>query len=203
MTATSSTTPPPPSAAATPLTEVRLRRYEDDVEWELVHGKPERKDLSARSAWIGNKLGTRLTVHCERTTVGSVYGSDCGYRIVPDSPNHHRKPDVSFVTADQWPPDQPPPDLFDLAPYLAVEVISPTDNANRLNVKVREYFDAGVAAVWLIDPSARTLQVLRPDGNDTRHLHDDAQVVGEGPLDGFAFRLGDILPRVPAPDAEA
>ena len=54
-------------------------------------------------------------------------------------------------------PKEPIPDL---APDLAVEVLSEGNTKAEMTRKVREYFDAGVILVWLIDPRKRTAQVF-------------------------------------------
>jgi Uma2 family endonuclease len=44
----------------------------------------------------------------------------------------------------------------DLAPDLAVEVLSEGNTKAEMVRKVREYFEAGVRLVWLTDPKKRT-----------------------------------------------
>jgi Uma2 family endonuclease len=71
-----------------------------------------------------------------------------------------RIPDVSFVSWDRLPgrrvPSRPIPRL---APDLAVEVLSKGNTKREMERKLREYFNAGVGLVWLIDPKARTVAV--------------------------------------------
>ncbi len=75
------------------------------------------------------------------------------------------RPDVCVLLADSA-------DLLDLdrvpipaAPYLAVEVISPTERASESQDKVRAYLRNGTREVWQILPRPRTGSVHTPTGS--------------------------------------
>ena len=53
----------------------------------------------------------------------------------------------------------PDEDAWDVVPDLAVEVVSPTDIAQNLLGKVKEYFQAGVRLVWVVYPVQRCIHV--------------------------------------------
>jgi Uma2 family endonuclease len=97
-------------------------------------------------------------------------------RWVKDS----RVPDVAFVSRERINaheaahPD--PNDPWWLAPDLAVEVISPTDQYEGLLQKVADYLSYGVRMVWAINPMTRTITIH----------------TSENPL-GRTLREGDIL----------
>jgi Uma2 family endonuclease len=60
--------------------------------------------------------------------------------------------------------------------------------------KVREYFDAGVKLVWLIDPRKRTARVF--SAIDKSALVRANQALSGGDvLPGFSVRLSDLLDR--------
>jgi Uma2 family endonuclease len=42
---------------------------------------------------------------------------------------------------------------------LAIEVLSPSNTRREMQRKLREYFDAGVECVWLIDPRTQTAKI--------------------------------------------
>jgi len=85
---------------------------------------------------------------------------ETGYQLSPETV---RIPDVSFVLADRM-------REIDLdsriqgAPALAIEVVSPTDLAEDLTQKVKQYLAAGSKAVWVFYPKTREVQVFRADG---------------------------------------
>ena len=93
------------------------------------------------------------------------------------APGLVRIPDVSFICWDRLPGRESPREpIPDLAPDLAVEVLSEGNTKAEMARKVREYFEAGVKLVWLIDPKKRTARVfstvekstLSPRGPGTR-----------------------------------
>jgi len=83
-----------------------------------------------------------------------------GYQLGPDTV---RIPDVSFVPEARV-------RALDLdsriqgAPALAIEVVSPTDSAQELRQKVKQYLAAGSRAVWVFHPKLREVEVSRTDG---------------------------------------
>lgn len=65
-------------------------------------------------------------------------------------------------------PDQPSTSFYELAPDWVCEVVSPSTVRVDRVLKVPTYARAGVTHVWLVDPIAKTLEVLRLDGNSYR-----------------------------------
>ena len=89
--------------------------------------------------------------------------------------------------------------LKDLAPDLAVEVISPNDLASEVNEKIDEYLSAGVSLVWVIDPDSKTVSVYRKDGSTAR-LRESDELSGEDVIPGFSCKVNDIFADVMPPD---
>ncbi len=52
------------------------------------------------------------------------------------------------------------------APLLAVEVVSPSNTASDLHLKVRQYFEAGALEVWLVYPDTRTIYLYSAGRRD-------------------------------------
>lgn len=94
-----------------------------------------------------------------------------------------RTPDVSFVATGRL--DTQTEHAFpELAPDLAIEVVSPDDRPREILDKVREYLQAGVRLVWVIEPKRRQATAYRGltdvrvidaagslDGEDLLRLH--------------------------------
>ncbi len=49
--------------------------------------------------------------------------------------------------------------IFQGAPEIAIEVVSPTDTAKHLKRKVDVYLEGGSKSVWVVFPEARSVQV--------------------------------------------
>ena len=77
----------------------------------------------------------------------------------------------------------------DVAPLLAVELLSPTERPMRIGRKIVDYLTAGTKIVWLIDPETRTAIVYRQD-RIPQVIEVDGILDGEDVLPGFRRKLG-------------
>ena len=103
-----------------------------------------------------------------------------------------RSPDASFVAAGRLPGDRGPAGFIEMAPDLAVEVLSPADRRREVLGKVGEFLDAGSRLVWVLDPEQRTAAAYRSP-TDVRRLGENDCLDGEDVIPGFACVLGDIF----------
>jgi Uma2 family endonuclease len=104
-----------------------------------------------------------------------------------------RLPDGSFVSWEQLPnkfyPTEPIPDL---APYLAVEVLSKNNTKAEMDLKLRDYFVNGILLVWFIDPDKRTATIYTaPD--EMRELTEADSLDGGDVLPGFSLPLAELF----------
>jgi Uma2 family endonuclease len=103
-------------------------------------------------------------------------------------------PDVAFVSWDRLPGrKQPKKPIPHLAPDLAVEVLSKSNTKAEMARKLKEYFEAGVQMVWLIEPRSRTVRVhTAPDQFSV--LGEDQALDGGSFLPGFTMGVRDLFP---------
>jgi Uma2 family endonuclease len=155
---------------------------------ELIDGTLVEKTMGAVESMLNFEFGLFLGPFVKRHRLGVVLGTDGMVRLMP---GQVRLPDISFISWDRLPGGKPPTTpILDLAPDLAVEVLSKSNTKAEMKRKLREYFEAGVRLVWLIDPKTRTVVVHTSPGASTK--------LGEGEiLDG-----GDVLPGFALPLAE-
>jgi Uma2 family endonuclease len=121
--------------------------------------------------------------------------TSCGFRWPSrqaDRPDNVRSPDVSFVAAGRFPDERWPVGFAALAPDLAVEVLSPSDNSRDVLEKVGEYLNAGTRLVWVIDPETRMATVYRSP-MDVRVIGESESLDGEDVVPGFTCPLKDVL----------
>jgi Uma2 family endonuclease len=147
---------------------------------ELIDGVLVEKAMGYRESLLAGLLLTFLNEFVLPRNLGLVSGADGMMRVFPGLVYI---PDVAFASWDRFPnrrvPDDPIPDL---APDLAVEVLSKSNTAKEMVRKRRDYFAAGVRLVWIIDPRKRTMKVYT---SPNRHITLDESET----LDG-----GDVLP---------
>src|SRR5206468_4694835 len=90
-----------------------------------------------------------------------------GWWILPE-PELHFVEEVLVPDFAAWRCDRmstvPNTAAFTLAPDWLCEIISPSSVRHDRIAKMRKYAREAVAAVWLVDPLARTFESLRLDG---------------------------------------
>ena len=162
--------------------------------YELVDGVLVEKPVGYYESLLAGILIQILNNYLGDHDLGIVLGESGTLRLAPGLV---RIPDVSFLSWSHFPnrelPAEPIPDL---APDLAVEVLSEGNTPQEMALKRREYFAAGVRLVWYVDPAARTAAVY----TSTQIAHPitaDDNLDGGDVLPGFTLRLGDWLDRVP------
>ena len=64
----------------------------------------------------------------------------------------------------------PKPEIYAVAPDLAVEILSKDNTAREMDRKLREYFEAGVGLVWYIEPKTRTGGSTHPSMSGRRSV---------------------------------
>jgi Uma2 family endonuclease len=135
-----------------------------------------------------------------------VAGSGAKFAVAP---RRGRMPDLTvFFGGGRLPPRRGP---ITIPPDIAVEIVSPTPRDGRRDRidKHREYAAFGVRFYWILDPEARTLEVLElgPDGRYIAACLAANGTVTEVPgCDGLTIDLDDLWAQVdrlgPEPEAE-
>jgi len=170
-------------------TDDELMALPDDAKYELVDGELLRASpAGGRHGDIVAELLSRIRIFVKERRLGHVFDGQTGFRL-PDG--NLRSPDVSFVAAERL-AGGIPAGFLHLAPDLAVEVLSPTDQAGDVAHKVGEYLSVGVRLLWVIDPERSAAVVYRP-GITPNTVRVDAALDGADVLPGFACPLREIL----------
>ena len=113
--------------------------------------------------------------------------------ILRRDPDLVRAPDQAFVSQARLEANPPPErGYWELAPDLAVEIISPEDRAGEIEEKVRDYLQAGVRLVWLLYPLTRRAHVYAADGS-VRVILEERELDGEDVLPGFRAPLAELF----------
>lgn len=160
-----------------------------EKEYEIVNGQPEEKEMAgARHSRVGVRLIRRLAAFVEDNELGEIYGPDATFMIG----DNQRLPDVSFVAAARIPADGDPEGRWEIAPDLAVEVVSPNDVWAKVHGKVLEYFAAGVKQVWLISPEHKNVFVF-DSPTKTTILDEESELRSEALLPSFSCPVSELF----------
>lgn len=153
---------------------------------ELVDGVLVEKVMGLYESWVGALLIQMLLTFVLERDLGIVTGADGTVRLAPGLV---RIPDVAFFSWDRFPGRRPPTEpIPDLAPDLAVEVISKGNTDTEMARKLEEYFAAGARLVWYADPVQRTVRVYTSP-TEERLLTDADTLDGETVLPGFQLSI--------------
>ena len=159
---------------------------------ELVKGKLyEMPPAGARHGNVAINIGALLNVHVRSAGLGQVFAAETGFILARD-PDTVRAPDVAFVARSRIPEGELPVGYMELAPDLAVEIISPTDRRREVREKAEDWLGFGVCLVWVIDPATHSATVYR-SLDDVAELSEDDSLDGEDVVPGFACALGDLF----------
>ena len=97
-----------------------------------------------------------------------------------------------FISNERIAKISDPTKFLNVAPDLAVEVLSPSDSWTEVETKVTEDFQAGVRLIWIVDPDQNTITVYRPNSERSR-LSESDQLSGEDVLPDFSVSIAEIF----------
>ena len=106
-----------------------------------------------------------------------------------------RRPDVAFIRAERLAGIEIEQVPLPLVPDIAIEIVSKNDRADDLNLKVSQYLQAGVQAVWLFYPRTQLAYRYVAGRLDPEVRSAKAGERFEEPelLSGFSLPISEIL----------
>jgi Uma2 family endonuclease len=159
---------------------------------ELIEGVLVEKTTGHFESRIAAVLIYFLETFLDRHDLGVVYGADGTLRLVP---NLVRIPDVSFVSWDRLPGKELPAEpIPNLVPDLAIEVLSAGNTPREMEIKLDDYFEAGVRLVWFVDPGTRSATAYT-ERNKKSAIGPDGTLEGGAVLPGFQLSLQALFAR--------
>jgi Uma2 family endonuclease len=181
----------PPPGTATEV-DVLHRPNGEKCLFELVDGVLVEKAMGLYESVLAMVLGQLLRNFLEQNDLGIVSGEVGLLRLAPGLV---RGPDVAFISWQRFPnqrlPAQPVPDV---APDLAVEVLSEGNTEAEMERKLGEYFAAGVSLVWYLEPEPRSVRVYTSP-TDVRLLTEEETLEGDPVLPGFRLSIREWFER--------
>jgi Uma2 family endonuclease len=173
------------------ITAEEFARMPGSKHMELIRGEvrvtmPPGKEHGA----VALAIGTLLHLWVKQGAGGEA-GVEAGFILAHD-PDVIRGPDVYYVSAGRIPSDDKSSAFWTIAPDLAVEVISPSETADDIREKIRDFLSAGTQLVWVVFPRTQEVVVHTPDGFARTYGADD---VIEYPdlLPGFSCKVAELF----------
>lgn len=136
-----------------------LLRLPEHVSGEILAGELHTQPRpNSRHANVETTLAVEI-----RVPFGSGRGGPGGWGVLPE-PELHLGPHVTVPELAAWRRQrlpQIPEGHIDVVPDWVCEILSPTTAVKDRKLKLPIYGALGVANAWIVDPSARTVEVLR------------------------------------------
>ncbi|MFH2010085.1 MAG: Uma2 family endonuclease [bacterium] len=166
---------------------------DDENHYELVRGElMMMSPASPRHGRYASRLVSALGTHVEQDDLGEVYTAEPGFVLHQEPEPVVRAPDIAFVRKDRIPPEEKQAGFWELAPDLVAEIISPSETAQDVQEKVRDYLTAGTQLIWLVYPGTRTVVEYR-SRTRIRELTFDDSLDGQEVIPGFRYPLGRLF----------
>lgn len=159
---------------------------------ELIDGTLVEKPVGHYESLIAARLIAALVAFVTPRKLGFVTGEAGMNRMAS---GNVRMPDVTFFSVDDLPdrefPKMPIPML---KPTIAAEVLSPSNTAAEIRLKLRDYFQSGTRLAWVIDPETQTIDVYdRTSTKPLRVLVSTDVLDGGTVLQGFQMNVADLF----------
>jgi Uma2 family endonuclease len=169
--------------------------FRSEMRFEIVDGKEiEVPPMSVYSDEVGIRIFRKLSAFLDQNDIGQPQHEVLFRLPLPEERN--RIPDVSFTSYERWPKDRLFPNrgkARDVAPDLAVEVISPGDEVAELMIRLDEFFRAGVRLVWVVHCNLRHVHVWE-SLTSIRVVTATDELDGGSVLPGFRVPVASLFP---------
>jgi Uma2 family endonuclease len=131
--------------------EISTLAADDDAFYEIVDDRRvELPPMGAYAIKFAFNLAYEIQLFARSRELGQAT-TETLFRLRAQ-PSLQRRPDAAYISFERWPKGKRIPDgnAWDVIPDLVVEVVSPTNLAEEIPTKIREYFEAGVRRAWVI-----------------------------------------------------
>jgi Uma2 family endonuclease len=174
--------------------DLLLSLPDDGYAYEVVEGVLVRMAGSGnRATRLAARLTARLLDYVEGYGLGAVTAADGVYRF--PGAETGLLPDVGFYSAARYSlivdHDKPIP----FAPDLAVEIASPSQDADQMAAKARVYLRGGTRLVWVVWPQSAHIDVWHADMliGPVATLWQTERLDGEDVVPGFSYAVAALF----------
>lgn len=156
----------------------------------MEEGDEPKKMATGLHGIISSNINSDLSVYVRANKLGRVFDFSTTYNFRDGQPK--RMPDVSFIRLERVPAKLD--EELNVAPDLAVEVVSKNDTVFEVEVKVKQYQQAGVKLIWIVYPFSQTVEVYRlNDKIVAQRFGGDAVLEGGDGLPSFKLAISSIF----------
>ena len=165
-----------------------------DQNIELVNGEIVSMPVTnTEHAETVGRLAVYVGWFAMQNNSGRLYVGDAGIVLERDEVDGDtvRGLDLAFVSYDKA-PMRLPTRLIEIAPDLAIEVMSPSNTVGYTRRKIRQLLSMGCPQVWIVHPDLREVDVHSADGGVATYRDGDTLDASDV-LPGFTIAVSDIF----------
>ena len=144
-----------------------------------------------RHGQVAHTLALLVDIHVRDRDLGRVFAAETGF-VLRRNPDTVRAPDVAFVAGERLGTEETPAGFLELAPDLAVEVVSPGDSSAAVRDKVQGWLAAGTQLVWVVYPETRSVVVHR-QGHAAETFSEEVTLHGGPVITDFAAAVRELF----------
>lgn len=159
---------------------------------ELIRGEVKRMSPTGIThGFLCIEVGAEIRDFVKANDLGITCGAETGF-VVERDPDSVIAADVAFISHERLATIENPDKFGPSAPDLAVEVLSPGNRRGEIEEKIALYFAAGARAVWVFNPTKKTV-ALYTSPTDFYVLNENDTLEGGEVLPGFKLELSKLF----------
>ena len=167
----------------------------DDVRYELLDGElVMAPSPSMRHQELAARLFGDIYLFVKERAVGKVFSAPSDVVLWSGDEAKVVQPDIFFISAERE--NIIAEANVQGAPDLVIEILSPSTESRDRGYKRELYARHGVGEYWLVDPDAKSVEVLLLGENDyeVAGTYRSGQTLASPTMAGLAIEVGEVFP---------
>jgi Uma2 family endonuclease len=106
-------------------------------------------------------------------------------------------PDILYISYERLPTNWDENEACPVPPDLVIEIISPGQTFGQMAAKAKDYLDAKVLRVWVLDSKARSITVFYPDAAPQTYMREE--LLQDSLFEGLEFTVEQMFQKAKIP----
>ncbi|MBD2729486.1 Uma2 family endonuclease [Nostoc sp. FACHB-892] len=106
-------------------------------------------------------------------------------------------PDILYISNERLPGNWDEDEACPVPPDLVIEIISPGQTFGQMAAKAKDYLDAKVLRVWVLDSKARSITVFYPDAAPQTYMGEE--LLKDSLFEGLEFTVEQVFQKAKIP----
>lgn len=106
-------------------------------------------------------------------------------------------PDILYISNERLPSDWEEEGICSVPPDLVIEIISPGQTFGEMAAKAKDYLDAKVLRVWVVDSKARSITIFFLDAAPQTYMGDE--LLKDSLFPGLEFTVEQVFQKAKIP----